>query len=305
MTYSGGQSPAFEPVDVSSLVDEMLQLRKVSVSKHVALEADLGEGLPAVHANPAQIRQVLMNLVTNASEAIGERRGVIRVTTAPARVGPNERVTDAAPLPPGDYLKLVVSDTGNGMAPEVQTRIFDPFFTTKSTGRGLGLTAVQGIVRSHSGAISVVSSPSNGTCFEILLPCTYQPAQLVPEMAPQASAGEGASVSGTVLVVEDEDTLRVAVSKMIRRAGLSVIEAADGSDAVNSFRANEPDIAAVLLDMTLPGMKSPDVFVELRRIRPDLKDHSHYCLQSGDGLPTWAGSNPGRLFGSLTKSESL
>jgi hypothetical protein len=113
------------------------------------------------------------------------------------RVRPNERVTDAATLPPGDYLKLVVSDTGNGMAPEVQTRIFDPFFTTKSTGRGLGLPAVQGIVRSHSGAIGVVSSPSHGTCFETLLPCTYQPAQLVPEMAPQASAGEGASVSGT------------------------------------------------------------------------------------------------------------
>jgi two-component system cell cycle sensor histidine kinase/response regulator CckA len=271
MTYGEEESSAFEPIDLSLLVGEMLQLLQVSISKHAILETELGEGLPAVQGNPSQIRQVVMNLVTNASEAIGERPGVIRVTTTRVRVDPDVRVTGTANLPPGDYLKLEVSDTGSGMTPEVQSRIFDPFFTTKSHGRGLGLAAVQGIVCSHSGAISVVSSPSNGTRFEILLPCTYQPAQVVPEMAPQAAAGEGASLSGTVLVIEDEDALRVAVSKMIRSTGLSVIEAADGSDALKLFRANEPDIAAVLLDMTLPGMKGPEVFAELRRIRPDVK----------------------------------
>ena len=152
-------------------------------------------------------------------------------------------------------MKLVVSDTGNGMTPEIQTRMFDPFFTTKSTGRGLGLAVVQGIVRGHSGAINVSSSLSTGTRFEILLPLACQPAQVVDDVARPASAGEGPRVAGTILVVEDEDTLRVAVSKMIRRTGLSVIEAADGIDAVNIFRANEVDITAVLLDMTLPGMK--------------------------------------------------
>jgi CheY-like chemotaxis protein len=259
MTYGEEESSAFEPIDLSLLVGEMLQLLQVSISKHAILETELGEGLPAVQGNPSQIRQVVMNLVTNASEAIGERAGVIRVKTTRVRVDPDVRVAGTA------------NDTGSGMTPEVQSRIFDPFFTTKSHGRGLGLAAVQGIVCSHSGAISVVSSPSNGTRFEILLPCTYQPAQVVPEMAPQAAAGEGASLSGTVLVIEDEDALRVAVSKMIRSTGLSVIEAADGSDALKLFRANEPDIAAVLLDMTLPGMKGPEVFAELRRIRPDVK----------------------------------
>ena len=190
MTYSGGESPSFEPIDLSILVDEMLQLLKVSISKHAILETDLGNGLPAVEANPAQIRQVVMNLVINASEAIGERDGVIRVTTARVRVHQDGRVTGTANLPPGDYLKMEVSDTGSGMTPEVQTRIFDPFFTTKPTGHGLGLAAVKGIVRGHCGAIDVVSSLGQGTRFEVLLPCTHRSVQLIPNTVPQASAWE-------------------------------------------------------------------------------------------------------------------
>jgi len=271
MTYGGEESSAFEPIDLSLLVHEILQLLKVSISKHAILETELGEGLPAVNGNPEQIRQVVMNLVTNASEAIGDRAGVIRVTTARVRVDPDAHVTGAANLPPGNYQKLEVSDTGSGMTSEVQTRIFDPFFTTKSTGRGLGLAAVQGIVRSHFGAIKVVSSLGQGTRFEVLLPCTDQQAQLNPDIVAQASASEAAMVTGTVLLVEDEQTLRLAVSKMLRKKGLSVIEAIDGTAAVELFRANELDIALVLLDVTLPRMSGPEVFAELRRIRPDIK----------------------------------
>jgi PAS domain S-box-containing protein len=271
MTYAGEGSPAFEPIDLSLLVHEILQLLKVSISKHAILETELAEGLPAVHGNPAQIRQVVMNLVTNASEAIGDRAGVIRVITARVRVGPDTSVTGAANLPPGDYLKLEVSDTGSGMTPAVQTRIFDPFFTTKSTGHGLGLAAVQGIVRGHYGAVNVVSSLGQGTRFEVLLPSTDQPVQPIPNIMAQASAGEGARVTGTILVVEDEGTLRLAISKMLRKKGLSVIEAVDGSAALDFFRANESNIAVVLLDITLPGMGGPEVLAELRRIRPDVK----------------------------------
>jgi CheY-like chemotaxis protein len=157
------------------------------------------------------------------------------------------------------------------MTSEVQTRIFDPFFTTKSTGRGLGLAAVQGIVRSHFGAIKVVSSLGQGTRFEVLLPSSDQQAQIIPDIVSRASAREAARVTGTVLLVEDEDTLRLAVSKMLRKKGLSVIEAIDGAAAVELFRANEPDIDLVLLDVTLPRMSGPEVFAELRRIRPDIK----------------------------------
>jgi len=271
MTYGGEESSAFEPIDLSLLVHEILQLLKVSISKHAILETELGEGLVAVHGNPAQVRQVVMNLVTNASEAIGDRAGVIRVTTAQVRVDSDANVTGAANLPTGNYLKLEVSDTGSGMRSEVQTKIFDPFFTTKSTGRGLGLAAVQGIVRSHFGAIKVVSSLGQGTRFEVLLPCTDQQAQLIPDFVAQASASEAARVTGTILIVEDEDTLRLAVSRMLRKKGASVIEARDGSAAVELFRANEPDIALVLLDVTMPGMSGPEVFTELRRMRPDIK----------------------------------
>jgi CheY-like chemotaxis protein len=270
MAYGGEESLAFEPINLSSLVEEMLQLLKVSVSKQAILETDLGASLSALNGNPSQIRQVVMNLVTNASEAIGGRAGVIRVTTARVRIGSDASVTGAVNLPPGDYLKLEVSDTGSGMTPEVQTRIFDPFFTTKLAGHGLGLAAVQGIVRGHGGAINVVSSLGQGTRFEVLLPCTDQQVKLIPDIL-AASAGEVAKVTETVLVVEDEDTLRLAVSKMLRKKGLIVIEADNGSAAVDLFRANEPDIAMVLLDVTLPGMSGPEVFAELVRIRPDIK----------------------------------
>jgi PAS domain S-box-containing protein len=289
MTYGGEESSAFEPIDLSLLVHEILQLLKVSISKHAILQTDLGVGLAAVHGNPAQIRQVVMNLVTNASEAIGDRAGVIRVTTARVRVDPDAHVAGTANLPPGNYQKLEVSDTGSGMTSEVQTRIFDPFFTTKSTGRGLGLAAVQGIVRSHFGAIKVVSSLGQGTRFEVLLPCTDQQAQLIPDILAQASASEAASVTGTILVVEDEDTLRLAVSKMLRKKGLSVIEAVDGSAAVNLFRANEPNIAVVLLDITLPGMSGPEVFAELLQIRPDIKVVVTTAYGQETTLPTVSG----------------
>jgi two-component system cell cycle sensor histidine kinase/response regulator CckA len=271
MIYGGKESPVFEMVDVSRLVEEMLQLLKISISKHAILKTKLGEGLPGVHANPTQIRQVVMNLVTNASEAIGDRDGVIRVTTARVRVGLDARATSAANFPAGDYLKLEVSDSGIGMTPEVQARLFEPFFTTKFTGRGLGLATVQGIVRGHGGAINVVSSLGQGTRLEVLLPCTNQPAPNVLDIAAPVSASEVGSVTGTVLVVEDEDTLRLPVSKMLRTKGFFVIEAIDGGAAVDLFRANEPDIAVVLLDMTLPGMSGPEVFAELQRIRPDVK----------------------------------
>jgi two-component system, cell cycle sensor histidine kinase and response regulator CckA len=271
MIYGGNESPAFEPVDVSYLVEEMLHLLKISISKHAILEIDLGEDLPAVNANPAQIRQVVMNLVTNASEAIGERDGVIRVTTSKVSIGLEGRAMGAAFLPAGDYFKLEVTDMGSGMTPEVQTRIFDPFFTTKFTGRGLGLATVLGIVRGHGGAVNVVSSLGHGTRFEVLLPCGNQAAWDHREIAPRVSASDEGKVGGTILVVEDEDMLRLATSKILRRKGFSVIEAIDGTTAIDLFRDNGRDIAVVLLDMTLPGRNGQDVFAELRRMRPDVK----------------------------------
>ncbi len=271
MIYGGEESPILELVDISAMVNEMLQLLKVSISKHTILKVELSQDLPPALANPAQIRQVVMNLVTNASEAIGERPGEIRVTSGKVKVGPDSPAPGGVDLAAGDYLRLEVFDTGGGMTPEVQARIFDPFFTTKRAGRGLGLAAVQGIIRGHGGTINVESAAGLWSRFVILLPSIDEAAQDPRDIPAISSIHETGSVAGTVLVVEDEEILRVAVSKKLRREGFLVIDAADGILGVSLFRANEQNIDAVLLDVTLPGMSGRAVLEELRRMHPDVK----------------------------------
>jgi CheY-like chemotaxis protein len=230
------------------------------------LRVDLPEGLPAVRANPAQIRQVVMNLITNASEALGEKVGVITIATARVRSVRDPHANGASDLSGGDSIRLEVSDTGTGMTPEVQARMFDPFFTTKFAGRGLGLAAIQGIIRRHGGTVHVVSKPGEGSRFEILLPGTTEPA-----WGAVAAAGSPGLVAGTCLLVEDEETLRLSISKMLGKRGFSVIEAADGRAAVNLFRDRESEIDVVLLDVTLPAMSGREVLDAIRGIRPDVK----------------------------------
>ena len=169
MIYAGKESEVLEPVDVSEIVEGMLELLKISISKHARLETDLSQHLPAIQATVAQISQLVMNLATNASEAIGDRDGVIRVTTQRVTVAHGSQLSEH--LAGGEYVQLEVSDTGRGMSPEIQARVFDPFFSTKSAGRGLGLALVHGIVRRLGGAINLASEPGHGTDFQILLPC--------------------------------------------------------------------------------------------------------------------------------------
>jgi two-component system, cell cycle sensor histidine kinase and response regulator CckA len=268
MIYAGREKEVPGPVDISQTIEEMIELLRVSVSKNATLEIDLAKDLPAVRANAAQISQMVINLATNASEAIGARDGGIRVTTRRAVVSEDSPGTTPERLPKGEYLKLVVSDTGEGMSPETQARVFDPFFTTKSTGRGLGLAVVQGIVRVLGGAIHLDSEPGKGSTFEILLPCAETGAGTA--RGPMSHAEEPAPPF-TILVVEDEDPLRQATSKMLRKAGYSVLEAGDGSAAVDRVRAERSPIDILLLDVTLPGTPSCDVLEEARRLRPETK----------------------------------
>jgi two-component system, cell cycle sensor histidine kinase and response regulator CckA len=271
MVYSGQDSASLEPLDLSELVGEMLELLKISISKQAKLTLDLPKNLPAIRANAVQIRQVVMNLITNASEALGNQKGGISVTISKVEPGqdslperqPNSRLDD--------YLRLEVTDTGCGMTEEVLSRSFDPFFTTKLAGRGLGLAAVQGIIRGHGGTINVVSSPGQGTCFQILLPCIGETALDSQEIRLPASAPDIGSVTGTVLIIEDEEVLRLAVSKMLRKERFSVIEAGDGTTGANLFLANESKIDVILLDLTLHGMSGQELLAELKRIRPDVK----------------------------------
>jgi PAS domain S-box-containing protein len=267
MIYAGQEKDIPGPVEISKTVEEMIELLKVSVSKNATLETDLGKDLPPVRANAAQISQILINLVTNASEAIGARDGAIRVTTRRAAIRQDSPAAVRDRLPEGEYLKLVVSDTGEGMSPETQARVFDPFFTTKSDGRGLGLAVVQGIIRVLGGAIHLDSELGKGATFEILLPCADTGAA---ECEPMSRTEEPAPPF-TILVVEDEDPLRQATSKMLRKAGYSVLEAEDGSAALDTVRTEKSPISVLLLDVTLPGTPSCAVLEEARRLRPDTR----------------------------------
>jgi PAS domain S-box-containing protein len=263
LTFAGNERENVEPVDLSSLVGEMLELLRISISKHATLKVELGHDLPAVRASAAQIRRVVMNLITNASEAIGDQGGVITVTAAVARAQPSGQ----------DSVRLEVSDTGYGMTEEVQASIFDPFFTTRQAGRGLGLAVVQGIIRAYGGSIHVASTPGQGTTFQIFLPCASEPApeNRIAAIPPRDDLVKATpSRATTILVVDDEAMLRRATSKMLANRGFFALQAEDGSIALDLFRAH-PEIDVILLDMTIPGLSSVEVLSEVRRIRADVK----------------------------------
>ncbi len=276
MVYAGqDKSDLVEPLDMSSLVEEILELVKVSISKHVVLKTRLARHIPAVPGNAPLLRQVVMNLIINASEAIAEKEAVISISTSHV-AGQDFAAKSGTTLQECSYVLLEVSDTGCGMTEEVRAHAFDPFFSTKFAGRGLGLAVVQRIVRDHGGVINLFTAPGQGSTFEILLPCVVE----TPPPVPRARAGlheasphekEQRDFYGTVLVVEDEDPLRLAVSGLLRKKGLRVIEAIDGSCAFEQVRTCDDAIDVMLLDVTLPGVSSREVFEEARRLRPNLK----------------------------------
>jgi PAS domain S-box-containing protein len=271
MIYAGEEEDVLELTDVSKAVGGMLGLLRVSVSRHATIVTDLAESLPAIKARPAQLRQIVMNLVVNASDAIRDREGIIRVTTRCVTLDHATDLGKSECLAQGEYVEMEISDTGIGMSPETKSRVFDPFFTTKSAGRGLGLAVVHGIVHSLNGAIRVISEFGKGATFQILLPS----AGAVDGTTADSVAGltEAATLSreATVLVVEDEHPLRQAVTKMLAKAGFSVLQVDNGSDAIELLRSDAGNIDAILLDMTIPGALSQQVLAEAVQVRPNIK----------------------------------
>jgi CheY-like chemotaxis protein len=243
---------------------------EISVSKKATLRYFFAEDLPPVEADATQMRQVIVTLITNASEALGDESGVISVSTGCMEC---ERADLAASylddnLPEGRYVYLEVSDTGCGMDAEMQTKIFDPFFTTKFLGRGLGLAAVLGIVRGHKGAIKVSSEPGRGTTFKILLPAMeWASGDWVQNAEQRAPRREG----GTVLLVDDESYVRDVGSQMLDLLGFQVLTAADGREALEVFRRHGGEIDLVILDLSMPVMGGEETFRELRRLRSDVR----------------------------------
>jgi PAS domain S-box-containing protein len=269
MIYTGKECEAPGLVEVARTVEEMVEILKFSISKRAALQIDLDKDLPAIRASGAQFRQIVMNLVINASEAIGDQEGVIRLTGRRVKVGPGRFAWIPENLAEGDFVLLEVADTGKGMDSDTRARIFDPFFTTKPLGHGLGLPVVSGIVRSLGGAIHIASEPGKGTTFRLLLPC----AEGTPDASPSPTSDTGSTLAthaATALLVDDEDSLRCAAAKVLRNSGLSVLEAADGTAAIATIRGDRV-IDVLLLDVTIPGASSRDVLAEAKRLRPDMR----------------------------------
>src|SRR6185436_12037513 len=211
------------------------------------------------------LRQIVINLVTNASDSLGERDGLIHVATTCVNVGPDSAAAISDGVPAGDYLELQVADTGCGMSAETRARLFEPFFTTKSAGHGLGLSVVNGIVRRRGGAIRVTSELGKGTTFQILLPCKESTGDAASHAMSITTESASPLEQATVLVVEDEDALRRPVAKMLRDAGFQVVEATDGSSAIDLLRTAVDKIDLILLDMTIPGASSAEVITEAAR----------------------------------------
>jgi PAS domain S-box-containing protein len=271
MIYAGKESDVLEYIDISNTVKEMYGLLKSAISKLATLVTDLSEHLPPIKARPAQLRQVLMNLVVNASDAIQDSNGVIRVSTQRVTLGSSNDDATTEDLAEGDYVQLEVSDTGSGMSHEVQARIFDPFFSTKSPGRGLGLPVIHGIVRSLRGTIRVESEVGKGTTFQILLPSLGNAAPFTCDTAGGKEQELYRSLEATVLLVEDEAPLRLAVQKMLGMAGFTVLEAADGVEAIALLHLKAARIDLLFLDITLPGCSSHEVLREAVEIWPQIK----------------------------------
>jgi PAS domain S-box-containing protein len=271
LAYSGKGRFLIQRLNLNAVIDDMWPLLEISVSKKATLQFTAESPLPDMDADPSQLRQILMNLVINASEALEERPGLITIRTSVTKAD----AASLAPLHPaapevaeGDFVILEVADTGCGMTPETQAKILDPFFTTKFVGRGLGLAAVLGVVRAHAGTLQIQSEPGRGSTFRILLPLSKTPA--TDSATPACPAGEEGS-RGTVLLVDDDEGVLKVTTQILQKSGFAVIPATDGRQAVTKFRAQAATITAVVLDLTMPQMGGDEALEQIRLIRPDAR----------------------------------
>jgi signal transduction histidine kinase len=300
LAYAGKGQFVTATVRVSQLVEEMENLLSTAVGRAARLEYEFPDALPAIEADASQLRQVVMNLVTNAAEAIGTSNGRITVRTgvmdatreylSDAQLGPN--------LPEGEYVFLEVEDDGHGMHPATVARIFDPFFTTKFTGRGLGLAAVLGIVRAHRGAIKVTSAPGQGTAIRVLLPVAPSGRPAPAVVSEKGALAEERAPGGTVLVVDDEETVRTIAQRVLERHGFTVRLASGGVEAIRIVKSEPEAVDLVLLDMTMPDMSGPVTLQELLRFRPTLRVLLSSGYTADDTLPKL---HPGAQVGFIQK----
>lgn len=271
LAYSGKGKFVTEAIHLNEVFDEIIQLLRSSVSKRVTLRKTCAPDLPKITGDLIQIRQVIMNLIVNASEAIGEADGTITIDINHRYYSREELALTYIDdkLPAGNYVSFTVQDTGCGMDDKTVSRLFEPFFTTKFTGRGLGMSSVLGIVRGHKGALTVQSKPNHGTAFTLLLPAITL--ESGTENSELIDCNQPVVHTGTVLLVDDEENVLKVAGKMLERLGNKVITAQNGFEALEVFVSKMEEIDLVILDMTMPQMDGKETLEELKMLNSDVK----------------------------------
>jgi PAS domain S-box-containing protein len=267
LTYAGKTPLVQTRVNLRPLIDEVVKILQAAIKKHVSITLDLGCNVPEIKGDTGQIQQIIMNLIINAAEAIGDKNGTIRVVLSITVFEATQTGIDTfgTAILPGRYASIEVTDTGCGMDTETQVRIFEPFYTTKFTGRGLGMSAISGIIKSHEGILQLTSTPGVGTTFKIFFP--------VPKTSGDAETSSTTislteKTGGTILLVEDEETLRVMGKTMLDAMGFSAMTASNGSEALEIYRERGSEINVILLDLIMPVMGGIQAYHELRKISP-------------------------------------
>jgi CheY-like chemotaxis protein len=289
LAYAGKGRFLVKPHDLSQLISKNANLLHISVSKQAELHFNLANDLPLVMADATQIQQIVMNLVINASEAIGAKPGLITLTTGLTH--PDTTTFSGCPYAPEKlattYVYLEVRDNGAGMSTEVRARIFEPFFSTKFAGRGLGLAAALGIVRSHTGALRVESRPGEGSTFTLFLPVSEtQP----KEENKNTNTNSPWSAEGTLLVIDDEAPVRGVAERMAQSLGFSALSAPDGQQGLDLFQLYRQSISAVLVDLSMPGLSGEETMEKLRCVSPQVR----LVVMSGYNQPVHLATGPGR-----------
>lgn len=313
LAYAGRSQFVPELVNLSGMVSNTVRLIESMISKRATLKLDLAAEVPRIEGDSGQLRQVILNLATNASDALGDQPGEVRIATGLIWLEGGElpSLKTGRVMPAGLYVWLEIADTGAGMDRATLDRIFDPFFSTKFTGRGLGLAAVMGIVRAHRGSITVASEPGRGATFRVFFPAVdeaeRQPA--VPAPAVALSEWQG---TGAVLVVDDEEPIRTLAKTILEGAGLPVLTAADGDEALEVFREHKEEIHAVLLDVVMPGTDAAEVLARISEARPKAKVivcsgyHDHDAAKRlGGGTPAGFLRKPYDPAGLLARLKEL
>jgi CheY-like chemotaxis protein len=271
LTYAGKVPIVTEPIELESIVEEMGELLRASIPASTFIRYGFDKEVPCLQGDASQIRQVALNLITNASEAIGAGGGEISLMVQVQDCGEEDlsSMDFAEELLPGRYVALSVSDTGSGMDKATREKIFEPFFSTKFAGRGLGMAAVVGIVRGHGGGIRIETGLGEGTSITVFFPATTE-AEGQTSTVPGASANVSWQGRGKVLLVEDDEAAREFAHVCLERAGIEVVEAADGREATVLFQAQPDEFSCVLLDLTMPHLDGVETYSRLKRIRPDI-----------------------------------